>query len=63
VDATVNWVPLDMLFVQYYNNWVCDFTNKNQFHDWDGFARKKGMKFFAGLPASVKAAKTGYVPL
>jgi chitinase len=62
VDATISNVPLDILFVQFYNNAPCDFRLRQNLQQWHDFAFKQGMVFFAGLPASELAAKSGYVP-
>ncbi|KAJ1919923.1 Chitinase 2 [Mycoemilia scoparia] len=58
---------LDMLFVQFYNNW-CNaqyFPDRFNFDDWDKWAKTRSMnpdvKIYLGIPGSPQAAGTGYV--
>ncbi|KAK4237836.1 putative glycoside hydrolase, partial [Achaetomium macrosporum] len=54
----------DALFVQFYNNAVCEGANNN-FDDWAAFlanTASKDAKIFIGLPGSLGAAGSGYLP-
>lgn len=64
-------VPIDALFVQFYNNYcglqsfVAGASNENfNFHDWDNWVKQvsanSATKVFLGVPASTRAASTGY---
>ncbi|KAF2272989.1 glycoside hydrolase [Westerdykella ornata] len=63
---------LDMVFVQFYNNWcgvhnyVPGSPNPFNFHQWDTWARtaskNKNVKIFVGVPGNTGAAGRGYVP-
>ena len=58
INATNNEIPLDMVFVQFYNNSPCDLRGTYNFQQWNDFAKKKNMVFFVGLPANVKVHAT-----
>ncbi|KFA69576.1 hypothetical protein S40285_09108, partial [Stachybotrys chlorohalonatus IBT 40285] len=67
----INEASLDALFVQFYNNPVCDAIAGNtagdnfNYDQWANIlsnsARSKNAKLFVGLPASSTAARTGYI--
>ncbi|KAI8394083.1 glycoside hydrolase superfamily [Radiomyces spectabilis] len=70
LQATINAVAFDAIYVQFYNNpcglQTYDTTNWN-FGVWDYWARhiapNKDVKIYVGAPASASAAGGGYVPL
>ena len=63
IDATLNQIKLDILFIQFYNNWPCDANGQQNFIQWNDFTVKKNYVFFAGLPGNEKAApESGYIP-
>jgi len=69
IGNTLNAVPFDAVFVQFYNNY-CGLTNYNNtnawnFGTWDNWAKTVSpnaqVKVFIGAPASSSAAGSGYV--
>jgi chitinase len=67
-------VYLDMVFVQFYNNWcgVNSFVTTSgeqpaySFKAWDtwarGYSKNKDVKVFVGVPGGLSAAGSGYLP-
>jgi len=53
-NSMYNQIQLDMVFVQFYNNPKCH-------RDWNDWALRKNTMFAVGLPASSRAAGSGYV--
>ncbi|KAF1846738.1 glycoside hydrolase family 18 protein [Cucurbitaria berberidis CBS 394.84] len=63
VRDILDQLPLDMVFVQFYNNLSCDVRAGFNLEQWDGWAKAKNTTFFVGLPAKEAAAPSGgYVP-
>ncbi|KAN0098104.1 chitinase [Tylopilus felleus] len=69
IGDTINAVPFDAVFVQFYNNY-CELTNYDDPNDWDFATWDKwattvspnpNVKVFIGAPASSSAAGSGYV--
>ncbi|KAJ1673900.1 Chitinase 2 [Spiromyces aspiralis] len=66
LGSTLNSAWMDMVFVQFYNNY-CGLNHPSQFNfaDWDKWAStqaiNKDVKVFIGAPASSSAAGAGYV--
>ncbi|KAG9309744.1 glycoside hydrolase [Chiua virens] len=69
IGNTINAVPFDAVFVQFYNNY-CGLNNYNNPNDWnfatwDNWAKtvspNPNVKVFIGAPASSSAAGSGYV--
>lgn len=66
---TLNSVPFDAVYVQFYNNFcgVGNYNNPNawNFGAWDNWAKtqspNKDVKIFVGAPAAPSAAGSGYV--
>ncbi|KAF2829193.1 class III chitinase-like protein [Ophiobolus disseminans] len=56
-DSMFNQIPLDAVFVQFYNNPQCNYN----FHEWNDWAANKHANWFIGLPAS-EGAGAGYIP-
>lgn len=52
-------IPLDMVFVQFYNSNICDTRAGFNFETWNAWATRKNTVFFVGLPASEAAAPSG----
>jgi len=69
IGATLNAVPFDAVFVQFYNNYCgldhYDNPNDWNFGTWDNWAKTTSpnpkVKVFIGAPASSTAAGSGYV--
>lgn len=59
-------VAFDAVFVQFYNNYCATTSSNFNFNTWDNWAKKtsvnKNVKILLGLPGSVAAAGSGYVP-
>lgn len=59
-------VAFDAVFVQFYNNYCATTSSNFNFNTWDNWAKKtsvnKNVKVLLGLPGSVAAAGSGYVP-
>jgi chitinase len=47
-NSELNKTPLDMVFIQFYNNPQCEYN----FETWNQWASNKGARWFLGLPAS-----------
>ncbi|CAO2654750.1 Nn.00g114830.m01.CDS01 [Neocucurbitaria sp. VM-36] len=62
-STIINEIPLDMAFVQFYNDDTCGKKGGYNFDEWNTWARAKNTTFFMGLPAKEVAAKSeSYVP-
>ncbi|GAB0135585.1 hypothetical protein EsDP_00003918 [Epichloe bromicola] len=71
LDYLIKSTELDALFVQFYNNPVCDAIPGNtpgdafSYDEWVSRisgGKSKNAKMFIGLPASIEAAVSGYIP-
>jgi chitinase len=56
-DSMFNQIPMDMVFVQFYNNPQCNYN----FREWDEWAARKNVRWAVGLPAASRAAGAGYI--
>ncbi|KAK2608427.1 Chitinase 2 [Conoideocrella luteorostrata] len=70
LDILINSSKLDALFIQFYNNPVCDAIPNNTPGDQFSYdkwvsriqaGKSKNAKLFIGLPGSTDAATTGYI--
>ncbi|QPH04081.1 hypothetical protein C2857_000734 [Epichloe festucae Fl1] len=71
LDYLIKATKLDALFIQFYNNPVCDAIPGNtpgdafSYDEWVSRisgGESKNAKIFIGLPASTEAAGSGYIP-
>ncbi|CCX31719.1 Similar to Endochitinase; acc. no. P29029 [Pyronema omphalodes CBS 100304] len=55
---------LDLLFIQFYNNWCGGNNIPDSFREWslDMMAKNSRAKLFVGVPGSPDAASSGYLP-
>ncbi|KAJ1679921.1 Chitinase 2 [Spiromyces aspiralis] len=67
LGSVIDSAHLDMVFVQFYNNWCSALSYPSQFNfdDWDNWARDRSLnpdvKVYFGLPGSTTAARSGYI--
>jgi len=55
-DSMFNQIPLDIVFVQFYNNPQCSYN----FKEWNDWATGRKARWFVGLPGSQRAG-AGYI--
>ncbi|XP_021764259.1 hevamine-A-like [Chenopodium quinoa] len=66
LDAALNTGLFDYIWVRFFNNPSCEYTagnKKNFFKTWNYWTSIKTRNVFLGLPASTKAADTGFIPV
>lgn len=66
LGTVIDEVGFDAVMVQFYNNYCATASGSFNFNAWDTWAKQtspnKDVKIMIGIPGSVAAAGSGYVP-
>ncbi|KAL1293665.1 hypothetical protein AAHE18_19G087600 [Arachis hypogaea] len=65
LDAAIKTGLFDYVWVQFYNNGECQYSNGNTnslVNAWNKWSSSQAKQVFLGVPASQAAANSGYIP-